>query len=408
MSQPAPLDEEEIKNFINENYSLKTDRSLFIKPTCEFISDIYGKFLDDVQPCWRQGPKGAKSEPNVRHYMLMGITSVIRKYDLSEPKFNLTDLLTPTRKRTTAFLNILIYVKISMEELKEQIQQKSTELSSRREQQGIIDKELQKARLYHEDTLVKQANAPSEDKLKRELLDKKNVFQAVELKSKEVESEAKSIKDSIKSQQERILRKRVEIDALKKEIDEPKRRKETIKEVLNLREKVAAAKSKYELQSSDIIIEKNKDAAALDRDRTIAKDAIAEEKVEIDSIKKEISDINAELIQIEARKHHAMEQCGVFCDKLRQRYDALLKKKAQSDARTQEYLCNYVKSTKKISSFLGLQDTDLSLNVTCLANLQLDPVPNLMNHSNHISSQLDTTNLALPRMDTTYVKKVGG
>ena len=131
MSQPdrseAPLNEEELKEYINTNYDFKLTKDDLVRPSCDTLIEVYARFVDDFESGWRETDNWIKlSNPRWNNDTAEDVTAfmfeivrrirpLVSRFD--QKGFTLHDIVSPERKRTCFILNILIYLRLQLFEV---------------------------------------------------------------------------------------------------------------------------------------------------------------------------------------------------------------------------------------------------------------------------------------------------
>lgn len=215
MSQSSSLlTEDEITVYLNETLGLKLDKEL-LKPTKD-IYEIYVRLMDDIGCNWRKPTKSTSEsdEPNLKILLARWIRLLIDRYNLGF-SFQLSDLITPNRRRTTAFLNVLIY-------LREQVQEQFTIINEFAEEwetrKALAEKEmyeLSQRRLELEDLALKKARSKESSNTNKE---KREEFEKLQKEGELLAEEAKQIKDLIKAQAEKDQVKKQQLEICEKDL----------------------------------------------------------------------------------------------------------------------------------------------------------------------------------------------
>lgn len=220
MSQSSGLlSEDEIKNYLQESFNLKLDRDALIKPTKDVVIDVYTRFLDDTNFKWRKSKNAHddNEESNIKALMVGWIRFMLSHYNTSYT-FHMGDLITPTRKRTTAFLNVLIFIKAQFEDHWSEWERWKNEWTAQQEEVDKLKKELHSRRLELEELAIKKSSSKSVDELRKYNEEQIIIFKNIQKEAEELGEKAKIIKANIKTLSELIARKSAQGDHLDKEI----------------------------------------------------------------------------------------------------------------------------------------------------------------------------------------------
>lgn len=193
MSQSGLLNEEEIKNYISDSFNIRLERDQFIKPTKEFVFDIYSRFLDDLNKRWRNSDA---DEPNIKAIMVAQIRSLLKHYNTA-PIFQYTDIASPTRKRTTTFLNVLIFIKAQLDDERFKYQSKKEERAAYQEEAQRLKSENTQLLRELEELYIKKGTAKTLEELIKENKEKTRVFESVSRECDVLAEGAKEIKKRI-------------------------------------------------------------------------------------------------------------------------------------------------------------------------------------------------------------------
>lgn len=245
MSQSGLLTEDEIRSYINESFSLKLDREAFLKPQRDTIYDIYGIFLDDFRFNWRRPRPGSRYGPHLKPQMTYWLGFIISKFNCPY-SFELTDILFPSRKRTVAFLNVLIYVRALLEDRWAAWQARKKDWEADQKKAEDIGKQLSERRQYLEELKIKIANAPALAELREENEKKREKFEAISQKCEVLGAEAKKVKDTIKEAEEANQRKAEENERLDKEVAETAKILEILNNGRGLEKRIAEKQAQLE------------------------------------------------------------------------------------------------------------------------------------------------------------------
>lgn len=247
MSQSAGLlNEEEVKNFINEYYGLKTDREQYLKPTTDFLVDIYSTFLDDFQMKWREPIRLNEYQTYGSKVLItMGVRNMIKNY-CSEFEFNIYDLLRPNRKRTNYFLNALIFIKAQIEEYKGQLEAWKSDWYQKKQFKDDKDKEKAALKLEIEKLEIWLANAGSVEVSQKDLNDKKDDLSRLQSECdrvREIASKTKSelssrveYENQLRSKLQKIVETNMELEKTLDTLKQQDEREEMLRKQLDTKE----------------------------------------------------------------------------------------------------------------------------------------------------------------------------
>jgi len=240
MSQSGLLNEDEIKSYINEAFNLKLDREAFIKPTRNVVFDIYTRFLDETHHKWRKLRNSAddSEEPNIKAMTVGWIRFMLARYNTSFT-FQMSDLLTPTRKRTTTFFNILIYIRAQFEDSWAEWQEWKSEWSINQEEIEKVNRELAQKRLDLEELAIKKANSRPISELQKEIREKRRLFEAASKECEDLEEESKVVKSNIQKLTALIQSKEDSGELLDKEIAQAEKKLQLLNDGRNVKKRSA-------------------------------------------------------------------------------------------------------------------------------------------------------------------------
>lgn len=219
MSQSSLLTEDEIRSYLHESFGLNLAKEALLKPSREVVTEIYSRFLDDTHFKWR--PSGDEPKYGI---MVARLKFIMSRYNISF-NFQRSDLLMPTRKRTTAFLNVLIYIKAQFEALAQEYEEIYNEKALEKEENGKLKRELANSRSEVEDLAYKKA---AKSKSKKEILDDMNSirrqFEESDLLGEELATEAKNQKNETNLDQVKLQKLQAELEMVCKQRDDDEKR----------------------------------------------------------------------------------------------------------------------------------------------------------------------------------------
>lgn len=214
MSQPGLLNDDEIKNYLNENFGLKLKTESISKPTAPVIIDIYEKFLDDSHFPWRTDSREAEEnslpEDHKQARAIKWLRFIINRYNCNF-SFNRTDLIQPNRRRTVTFLNILIYFKAQLDEKRVSWIERKRQHQLQVGDNNRSKEHLKAARVERDNLAVIKSQLPSRDDLlssieleQKPLNDLKDECDKLYALSIECKKEVEIVEKSVKQEQEEL------------------------------------------------------------------------------------------------------------------------------------------------------------------------------------------------------------
>lgn len=235
---PDLLSEDEIKDFLRKSFELELDKDALVKPTSNIIIDIYARFLDELYfQEWRNSKYTTDEyqESNVIALMVRWINFTIAPYDISTT-FQLKDLLKPIRKRTNYFLNVLIFVKASFDELdKPSWQNWRDEWSEMQDENDRANAQLNSRRLELEELAIRKSRLKPIDELIEIRDSKRKIFDNLQRGAAELHEISKALKSDCKHLEKSVADKQSRGDQLDEECH-------------RLEEKLALLNGNYEIE----------------------------------------------------------------------------------------------------------------------------------------------------------------
>lgn len=214
MSQDKFLGEDEVRNLINESLNLKLEKSAFLKPSSEVVCQIYARFLDlTLKDKWRNYEKDGYKPP-FKINMNGWLRHLFEPYNVGF-EFNLNDLVMPTRKRTMAFLNIIIHIRLVIEEGREAFNRRAEELRENQAAVAKIEEEIEREKLLREELAYKKSLLDSQLERNGDLQDVFNKKKAI---CDELSEQGAILKQQAKEAAEIKQRRREELESLKQKV----------------------------------------------------------------------------------------------------------------------------------------------------------------------------------------------
>lgn len=249
MSQSGLLDEEEVKNYINDSFNLKLTRDAFLKPSREVIVDIYSRFLDDTHLKWRKA-KDPDLE-NTKIGMAGKLRFIFSRFN-TPYEFHIGDLLNPTRKRTVSFLNVLIYMRALAQDRLTEFQQAKNERLMQQEEFDKLESELSAKRLELEQMALKLANMKPIEELKKLKSEKTVIFKQLEASGLQLATQAKEIKNNNRLLAESNTKNQAAVEDLEKNKSNLLKALQTLKEGPQIRENVNELQQSFHTAQKDL------------------------------------------------------------------------------------------------------------------------------------------------------------
>lgn len=193
MSEQGPYTEAELAELISEYLSCKYDSSAIVKPTPTVVTDIYRRFLDKIRPRWEQSSR-FPTNALVEVKLAACLRRIFSGY-WSDHEFNPIDIMRPTRKRTTTFLNVLIYILARFEQKLGDLRVLESQQADDRKLKADSYAEIRKKREYRDSLAAKRGESRSSDELEQMAKSRTKGFEEMEKKAQLIAEEYKSIKD---------------------------------------------------------------------------------------------------------------------------------------------------------------------------------------------------------------------
>lgn len=204
MSQSSGLlSEEDLRVNLNEYLNTNLERDSLSKPTHDMLVDIYSKFLDSTKIKWRG------DEVPIEAYIIPLMNKLIKPQD-PPYKFLITDLIAPIRKRTSYFLNFIVYVKAHYSELSRIETNYLQERASNELRSEQLKAEVDKKRQALEDLALKRSSLPSKEELIERIETGRKKLMHLENLGEKFKQEGKSIKEQAKISKERLIKSKEE------------------------------------------------------------------------------------------------------------------------------------------------------------------------------------------------------
>lgn len=189
------LNEEEVKNYLNETFNIKINRDALINPKKDMVVDLYTRFLDFRNPNWRRYRNPKATVPSI---MVIQLYSLLRGYTPNDKRdFHLGDLVMPDRRRTNYFLNALIYIKAQVDDILQDCQQWEADFKSDQDIAQELYRDLEEAKRGLENAAIIKSQARSVDEVKEDIKNVEALVRKLEFESVELEKEKLRLKESL-------------------------------------------------------------------------------------------------------------------------------------------------------------------------------------------------------------------
>lgn len=249
------LTEDELREYINDKYSLRLERDAFLRPNKDVIVDIYQKFLDEFRPRWRQEVvrRGREDSytPPIKVLMVKYLRLVIKNYNNSYT-FNLTDLITPNRQRTRLTLNILIYHRERIQEVLSKFQEESEELMMEQEELECKRQELAQKKEEIEELAIAISKSKTADEHKLSIIEKTKILDALKEECEEIGNRAKRVKSESLSKREEVKRKEALAEEQLRDIQRLEGILQSLNDGLNIKDKIADTENTISVVEADL------------------------------------------------------------------------------------------------------------------------------------------------------------
>lgn len=255
MSQSGLLTEEEIKDYINEVFNLKLSREAFLNPNKDTVTDIYTRFLDDTGLKWKKARNvedDLDDPTRTRARMAGRIKFLFSRYNCPH-EFGLMDLLEPTRKRTTAFLNVFIFIKAQIDDARIAWQEMKEEWLSTNSEAENINRQVGQMKLKIEElALEKSRIGKSKDQLRLEIENERSSFELLQREGEALAEEAQNVKANLLDVAERHDRKKLEYEARFKSVKEQEATLQALNEGRIIKTKIQNLKKSIDIESDKL------------------------------------------------------------------------------------------------------------------------------------------------------------
>lgn len=231
------LDESELPEQIHRYLDLKLDKESFLRPTRDVVMELYTRFLDKTGYDWRRPGRHGK-EPIVMAQMLNALKKIFSRYSI-DYEFNLHDIVSPTRKRTTTFLNVILYLLAMLEEKLKNLQQWEAKNAVEQQEVNQINQEIAKKRVAIDELALQIGQYPDVEQLLLEIEARERVFDENKKECDRIEQEKCVIKKATEEECKKIERINREMQPIERHIELYNEVKRLEQEELQLKEKLA-------------------------------------------------------------------------------------------------------------------------------------------------------------------------
>lgn len=235
MAKHTYIDEEEIKNYINETYNLELTKDIFIRPTKENFVEVVGRFLDDLRPSWRdhsnwKTKSGSTTEEFHEIHMMIEVFRHVKGLTKKMSTFDITiqDFLCPERKRSTIIFNYLIYLRAITEVAIETYNEYRSKYTERAEHIARLQEENEKYKGDIETIDLKLADVNFEQ-LDLRINKLRGEFEALQELSKDYIQQAHDDKKGVHE----LLERKTQLQNTIQKISDSKQRKQEFYELGN-------------------------------------------------------------------------------------------------------------------------------------------------------------------------------
>ena len=354
MSQSGFLNENELSEQIYRFFDLKLDKEAFVKPTRDVVVEIYTRFLDKSGIEWKRirNSDNYRHEPNPLFQMLGCLRYILSHYSI-DYEFNMSDLTMPTRKRTSTFLNVLVYFRAAFEERWKDWQQRKAQCAEEQEEVDKVKREIAKMRLALDELAYKKGQSMSVDQLKEALQAERRAFEVEKKECDQLAQEAAQIKETIKSLSQKKQDKLIEVQEIEGRIKEIQKEKELNEEGAQLEERLSSAERTLVESKLQISIRVKQAQNELQKKINEKTDFIQQSRMNAERLKGEIEDIRKRRAEISARQKSRSGRFKEHIDRANKKLDdvkALYESSRTETERGKSELYNY---ETKLESLLG-------------------------------------------------------
>lgn len=249
MSQKGLLSDSELAEQVYKYFDIKLDRDALAKPTREMVMEVYRRFLDKIAPNWML----EDTVLSKMNYLMQKITQHFNVgYD-----FNVCDIVSPMKKRTITFFNVILYILAITDEHIEIDEGYEHCEAEKRDKNLANDREKSKLQVEVEELAFKVGQSKPLDQLKAISEEPHRILTAKKKECDEVEEEKSSIKQKLAKSKELIMMKNREIKESKEKTEKVRRQWETASEMSRVREKLETVNREIQqLQAQNDLEEK--------------------------------------------------------------------------------------------------------------------------------------------------------
>lgn len=300
------LGESELPEQIHHYLELKFDKDDFLRPTKDVVIEIYTRFLDKTGYDWRRS-KSFKQDVSIKAQMVHILKIIFSRYNI-EYEFNLNDLISPTRKRTTTFLNVLLFVMASLEESLKYMQQRNAQYIEEQQELDETNRNIAQKRLMVEELALRIGQSLDVEEMRVKIEEGKQALEELSTKHAELTNIGSRIKNSnkeaIKFNQE--LEKEIQqVDrqiALQSEIEKLKI------EESQLKDRLACAEATYAKFQLEADLRVSQVTSELHKNQIELGDIIKHARLTIQDLKSERENIREKREEITIRRKNKADE----------------------------------------------------------------------------------------------------
>lgn len=249
---PDFLSDDEIKDFFRKSFDLELDKDALIKPTSNIILDIYARFLDEFYCQEWINSEYSTDEPNVTALMVRWINFTIAPYDVNTT-FQLKDLLKPVRKRTNYFLNVLIFVKVSLDEVDMPLWQTwRGEWAEIQDESDRAHAELNSLRLRLEELAIRKSTSSQIDEIREVRDSKRIIFDNSKRTTDELHEISKPLKSDIEYLHKLVADHQARGDKIYEEYHQLEEKLASLDKNIAIEEKIAIVKKSLQSRTNEL------------------------------------------------------------------------------------------------------------------------------------------------------------
>lgn len=299
MSQKGFLSENELSEQIHKYFDLKLDKDALVKPTKDVVREIYKRFLDQIVVNWML-PRYPGQEATPHSRMLYWMRTITQRFNTGY-EFSLTDLTAPTKKRTTAFLNVILYIRAVYDECLEIYQQCESKRAEQRENNAMITREISKRRVQVEEYAFKIGQSKGLDEQRARLEEDDRVLRAKKKECDELTQEKARVKERITKKEELETRRRIELEEIDKKIDEFKRREDMVYKITNVRQKLEITESTLQQLKGQNDLKRAEEENQLKVLEDMKKEVVHQFSEEMKHLQQEIKSVMEEKLELKRK-----------------------------------------------------------------------------------------------------------